>query len=511
MIGPVNSPSSLQVPSSALFAARLAAAQDALRTGRGDLAVGILEPLVALDPAAAAAWQLLGFAYGDEQRIADAARAFARAAALAPQDGLTAFAHAQASLDAGLPAVTLFARAQQLAPADLRTIHGRAAALSAQGDEDAADDLLTETLRQHPDWLQGHRSLATLRWAAGDAQQFTRSYAAACAAGAGSLPLRLAWFSTLMQAHEWEAARRVLTDGAARLGAQPAFLAARAILAAESGDLRGAATYFAQAASLRDDALDIAHIRYCLRTGELARAEELALRLVGGRSATLAWPYLSAIWRLRGDGRALWLDGAPPSIRAFDLDFPEGELVRLATVLRQLQTARTPYTDQSVRGGTQTDVDRQLLFRAEPEIQAARDRICGAVREYIAGLPPAVAGHPLLGQPRGRFLFSGSWSVRLTRSGHHVSHTHPKGWISSALYISLPSPTVLGAAPAGWIRFGVPPASLGLGLAPCRQVEPRPGRLVLFPSTMWHDTLPFDDGERLVIAFDVIPRSVTTG
>jgi Putative 2OG-Fe(II) oxygenase len=29
------------------------------------------------------------------------------------------------------------------------------------------------------------------------------------------------------------------------------------------------------------------------------------------------------------------------------------------------------------------------------------------------------------------------------------------------------------------------------------------GRLVLFPSTNWHGTLPFDEGERLSIAFDV--------
>ena len=42
----------------------------------------------------------------------------------------------------------------------------------------------------------------------------------------------------------------------------------------------------------------------------------------------------------------------------------------------------------------------------------------------------------------------------------------------------------------------------------CQQIEPKPGRLVLFPSTMWHSTTPFTDGERLVIAFDVgVPRT----
>ena len=49
------------------------------------------------------------------------------------------------------------------------------------------------------------------------------------------------------------------------------------------------------------------------------------------------------------------------------------------------------------------------------------------------------------------------------------------------------------------------PASLApaLDLPPIRLIEPRPGRLVLFPSTMWHGTRPFAQGERLTVAFDV--------
>jgi hypothetical protein len=44
---------------------------------------------------------------------------------------------------------------------------------------------------------------------------------------------------------------------------------------------------------------------------------------------------------------------------------------------------------------------------------------------------------------------------------------------------------------------------LGMNLPPIRLVEPKQGRLVLFPSTMWHGTRPFDAGERLTVAFDV--------
>ncbi|HEV2043240.1 MAG TPA: putative 2OG-Fe(II) oxygenase [Sphingomicrobium sp.] len=40
-----------------------------------------------------------------------------------------------------------------------------------------------------------------------------------------------------------------------------------------------------------------------------------------------------------------------------------------------------------------------------------------------------------------------------------------------------------------------------------RVVEPRPGRLVLFPSYLWHGTIPFaaGAGDRLTAAFDFQP------
>ena len=51
--------------------------------------------------------------------------------------------------------------------------------------------------------------------------------------------------------------------------------------------------------------------------------------------------------------------------------------------------------------------------------------------------------------------------------------------------------------------LGEPQAELRLPLEPFRTIEPKPGRLALFPSTMWHGTYPFDAGERLTVAFDV--------
>jgi ectoine hydroxylase-related dioxygenase (phytanoyl-CoA dioxygenase family) len=98
--------------------------------------------------------------------------------------------------------------------------------------------------------------------------------------------------------------------------------------------------------------------------------------------------------------------------------------------------------------------------------------------------------------------FAGSWSVRLSGKGYHSSHTHVLGWISSAFYVALPDAP--GDAPSGFLALGAPPPELDLGLAPYRHVEPRPGRLVLFPSYLWHATEQFQSGERITMAFDAM-------
>ena len=177
-------------------------------------------------------------------------------------------------------------------------------------------------------------------------------------------------------------------------------------------------------------------------------------------------------------------------------------LDQLADVLRSFHVAPGEYLDQSVRGGTQTD--GPLLSRIAPEIQALRAAIVSAVEEFRAHLPPVDLKHPLLRERRDRRIrFSGSWSVRLKGAGYHANHVHPQGWISSALYVVLPERSDGDASDAGWLKIGEPPAEFGADLPATRLVEPKSGQLILFPSWMWHGTVPFRTGERLTVAFDV--------
>jgi hypothetical protein len=181
------------------------------------------------------------------------------------------------------------------------------------------------------------------------------------------------------------------------------------------------------------------------------------------------------------------------------VDFEDLAIGPLAERLRTLHVARHQPLDQSVRGGTQTD--GPLLSRLDPELRDIRARLAQAVSDYVAALPAPEPAHPLLGRIPRHARFVGSWSVRLTGGGFHEPHVHNEGWLSSAFYVALPDSGP--DSEAGWLTLGEPQASLGLGLPPVRSIEPKPGRLVLFPSTLWHGTRPFASGERMTIAFDI--------
>jgi hypothetical protein len=96
----------------------------------------------------------------------------------------------------------------------------------------------------------------------------------------------------------------------------------------------------------------------------------------------------------------------------------------------------------------------------------------------------------------------------VTPVGLRLSHQSraPERLDQLRYYVALPDAVQDEKEQQGWIKFGEPPFEIGLKHAIRRSVQPVPGRLVLFPSYMWHGTVPFHSGDpRLTIAFDVVP------
>jgi hypothetical protein len=115
--------------------------------------------------------------------------------------------------------------------------------------------------------------------------------------------------------------------------------------------------------------------------------------------------------------------------------------------------------------------------------------------------------HPLFRRRSRGVRYQGSWSARLRDCGFHTNHVHPFGWISSCYYVSLPDVIDDKTERQGWLKFGEPGFDAGLSNPVRRNVKPAVGRLVLFPSYMWHGTIPFRSQQhRTTIAFDAVPR-----
>jgi tetratricopeptide (TPR) repeat protein len=477
-------------------------ASKAMADGTEQEAAPILEQAARSARTNARLWQWTGLLFRSLDDHARALAALAEAARLAPGDASIAHGHARTALEAGLDARQLFDRALRLAPSG-DVLLGRGAALFAAGEGEAAARELAAILKHNPLWAQGHLQWAQLSSMIGQAEGAMATIESALRAHPGNKGLWQAALHILVGAGRHAEAWRMADRAIGETGDAAAFALTRAAALSDAGEVDLAAAAFTRLGEPRDVDHAVHLARWMIRVGQWDRLARLADRWMGGDSAHHFWPYASIIWRKTGDARWEWLEGDQRLIRTFDLTPQLPSFDALGVRLRQIHDRSGRFLDQSVRGGTQTD--GPLLSRIEPEIRELRAAIVEAVEEYRAGLPPQDPAHPMLRHRRDRPIrFAGSWSVRLAAMGHHSHHIHPQGWISSAFYVAVP-----GQLPdqEGWLTLGEPQAELGLDLPPIRSIDPVQGKLVLFPSMMWHGTLPFGSGERLTVAFDVaLPR-----
>lgn len=364
-----------------------------------------------------------------------------------------------------------------------------------------AAECYRQALAIDPTHVSAHEALAALLPQSGEANAALDSYEAALKLAPGSVPL---WTSALNTANGQQRFDRLEAwsqAAMARFGQDPVLVGYLACAEAGQGHLeRARATIGAALARQPDYAVgQLIQARIALALGDAKEAEEAALRATRlAPQDQLGWTLLSTAWRLRDDPREHWLCRYDELVMPIDLDLPAG----LEAALNARHRAAASPAEQSLRHGTQTPGN--LFHRTDPQVQRLAQDLLIAIETRLAALSME-PDHPFLARNTGRIGFSASWSVRLTDQGHHASHMHPAGWLSSACYIAVP-PEVGQGAEQGALTFGAPDQALGLNLAPRRIVQPAVGRLVIFPSYLWHGTVPFrSDQPRLTVAFDAVP------
>ena len=97
------------------------------------------------------------------------------------------------------------------------------------------------------------------------------------------------------------------------------------------------------------------------------------------------------------------------------------------------------------------------------------------------------------------------WFVRLLKGGYQESHIHPEGWLSGVVYLkTIEKPSCNGGA----IELGLHGYEYPIikNNFPTMVFKPRKGDIILFPSSLFHATIPFNaNQQRITLAFDIIP------
>ena len=146
-----------------------------------------------------------------------------------------------------------------------------------------------------------------------------------------------------------------------------------------------------------------------------------------------------------------------------------------------------------------------LLQRAETSFQQLADLIRQQVQAYQRHF--AASEDSLIRLFPNVLEFASSWYLRMNQGGYLTAHIHEEGWISGCVYLQLPERY---DSHEGCFEYGIDGDDYPRlhDDFPQRVVAPKVGDLVLFPSSLFHRTIPFNaDQERICIAFDIKPRA----
>ena len=485
-----------------LYTAELEDAEDAFRR------------CLAIDPGDAEACLGIGVVAQRRGRYEDAAAAYREALVLKPD-----YADAHHNLGVSLrqlarpeEALAHYRTAEDLGLDQAELHHNIGNALSETGDPGGAIDAYRLALERDPGNVDTHRNLNSLLWQHDRLDDYLESYAAALERFPAGQDLRIAWASALNQQERPAEAEAVLRAGLEYLPESAELLSVLAYSLEQQARWDEALPLHASAVKSATAAPNhnISYARALLARG---RPEEALEQAQTGAARTpfdqRALAYLSLCWRLLGDSRDGLLNDYDALVGVYDLPVPGGYAdigefnAALAAVLEPLHTAKRHPAQQTLRHGSQTGGD--LFVRPEREIRELVEGLENCVSDYI-GRFPANAGHPLYCRRAASFRFATSWSVKLAPGGFHTMHVHPLGWISSAYYVRIPSALSESDVYGGGLEFGTPDIDIAEAGAARRRIQPVEGRLVLFPSYMWHGTVPFEtEGSRMSVAFDVVP------
>ena len=98
-----------------------------------------------------------------------------------------------------------------------------------------------------------------------------------------------------------------------------------------------------------------------------------------------------------------------------------------------------------------------------------------------------------------------AWHNILKKQGYQAAHIHPSGWLSGVIYLKVVPPLDNNE---GAIEFSLNGENYSNINSPQLIHQPKLGDIVLFPSSLYHRTIPFStETDRIAISFDLKPHN----
>jgi len=488
-----------------------------LQCGELARAESLIRSALAARPDFMRACSNLGAVLMARERPADAFAAFSAALDLDADDldarfNLGTAAHRLGRMDEAVDAF------RAVVERDARSVDARlnlGTALRERGDAPAAVAVFEALINDNPKIAEAHYNLGT---ALKDLNRLDNAVDAFQRAVDIKPDFLDAWFNLantlqrMERLHEAERAIRQLIE------LSPDMARAHYVLGATLVDreqLEAGAAAFEKALSLDPDNSEarhaIAHTR--LRLGEAHAALQsldLNLRRSPATSRGLA-DKATALHMVGREDEARTLVDLQRFLHPFEVPVPEGfaDVNAFSKALAD-HTASHPSLTDSPRGHATRhgQHSRELLQGDSVVVRALAATIDAGVRDYI-DKHPGDPGHPFLATIPEHWRLT-AWAVVMREQGHQIPHIHATAWLSGVYYPLIPaSITDNDPAHAGWIEFGRPDPVFPLAMLPdLRLIRPRQGLMVLFPSYVFHRTLPLRGNDlRISVAFDVMPTN----
>ena len=99
------------------------------------------------------------------------------------------------------------------------------------------------------------------------------------------------------------------------------------------------------------------------------------------------------------------------------------------------------------------------------------------------------------------------WLISMKSGGELQPHIHENGWLSGSIYINVPANSKNDSGKLV-VALGKDSDATNSRQNPKKVIDVVTGSMALFPASLMHHTIPFEsEEERIVLAFDVIPKS----